>query len=133
MPVKVVSEVKLADVKNNPEIMQKLRWDLTPQTASIGKFEITCQADMDRLSKLFAEKAGYFFYVDVANCQARLALIHNRASGNGNVKYIRDFKSPLLEKAVYEAGGSITTSGWYPLSKRIEKMLRRRLMEKAPR
>ena len=35
--------MKLADVKNNPEIMQKLRWDLTPQTASINGYLIPWQ------------------------------------------------------------------------------------------
>ena len=119
--------MKLEEIKNNPEIMTQLRWDLTPQTANIPEgYTITKQADLERLNKLLAEKAGYYFYVDVANCQARLALMHNNATGGGNVEYIRDFESPLLERAV-EAIGSITTSGWYPLSKRLTGLLKKKL------
>ena len=118
--------MKLEEIKNNPEILANLRWDLTPQTANIGSYEIKNQADMDRLNKLLVSQAGYYFYVDVANCQARLALMRNNATGGGNVEYIRDFESPLLERAV-EAIGSITTSGWYPLSNRLKTLLKKKL------
>jgi hypothetical protein len=118
--------MKFEEIKNNPEIISQLRWDLTPQTANLSGYEINNQADLERLNKLLAEKAGYYFYVDVASCQARLALMHNNATGGGNVEYIRDFESPLLEKAVEEIG-SITTSGWYPLSKRLEILLKKKL------
>jgi hypothetical protein len=118
--------MKLKEVKNNPEIMAHLRWDLTPQTANIGSYEINCQEDFNRLNKLLSEKAGYYFYVDVWNCQARLALMHNKADGSGTIQTIEDFESPLLEKAV-EAVGSITTSGWYPLSRRLKTLLKKKL------
>ena len=121
--------MKFEEVKNNPEIMSHLRWDLTPQTAnpsSTGEFTVSNQADLDRLNKLLAEKAGYIFYVDVWNCQAHLGLMHNRASGSGTMHQITDFESPLLEKAVEDVG-CITTSGWYPLSKRLETLLKKKL------
>ena len=122
--------MKLEEVKNNPEIMSHLRWDLTPQTANIPEgYIIEKQADLERLNKLLAEKAGYYFYVDVANCQARLALMHNNATGGGTMHRIEDFESPLLEKAV-EAIGSITTSGWYPLNKRLTTLLKKKLEAK---
>jgi hypothetical protein len=122
--------MKLADVKNNPDIMANLRWDLTPETANIGEYTINNQADLDRLNALLASKAGYYFYVDVWNCQAHLAIMHNQADGSGTMYQIEDFNSPLLEKAV-EALGSITTSGWYPLSKRLTTLLKKKLGVKA--
>jgi len=118
--------MKFEEVKNNPEIMSQLRWDLTPQNANLSGYEINNQADLERLNKLLAEKAGYYFYVDVWNCQAHLALMQNRKEGSGTMHQITDFNSPLLEKAV-EAIGSITTSGWYPLSKRLETLLKKKL------
>ncbi len=119
--------MKLEEVKTNAEIMRQLRWDLTPQNANISGFSISCQADLDRLNKLLEEKAGYYLYVDVWNCQAHLALMENRANGGGKSERITDFESPLLEKAVYQVGGSITTSGWYPLSKALATLLKRKL------
>ena len=64
--------------------------------------------------------------MDVWNCQAHLALMHNRANGSGTMHQIEDFESPLLEKAV-EAVGNITMSGWYPLSSRLKKLLKKKL------
>ena len=122
--------MKLEEVKNNPEIMSQLRWDLTPQTASIGdhgSYEITCQGDIDRINQMLAEKAGYYFYVDVWNCQAHLAIMRNKAEGSGTMHRIEDFDSPLLEKAVYQAGGMINLSGWYPLSNRLKTLLQKKL------
>ena len=119
--------MKLEEIKNNPEIMSQLRWDLTPQTANIPEgYIITKQEDLERLNKLLAEKAGYYFYIDVWNCQAHLAIMQNHATGSATMHSIEDFESPLLEKAV-EAVGSITTSGWYPLNKRLETLLKKKL------
>ena len=120
-------KMKLQDVKNNPEILGKLRWDLTPQTGNISSFEVNSQEDVDHLKALLAGKAGYYFYVDVWNCQARLALMHNLPDGGGKSEIITDFHSALLEKAVEAAGGMINMSGWYPLSRALERMVKKRL------
>jgi hypothetical protein len=126
--------MRLSEIKSNKEITSKLRWDLTPQTASVssdGSYAINNQADMDRLTKLLAEKAGYYFYVDVWNCQARLALMYNNAEGGGRSEIITDFDSPLLAKAVEEAGGWINQSGHYQLSDRLTKLLKKKLGQEA--
>ena len=75
--------MKVKEIQENREIMQGLRWDLTPQTGNISGYVITCQEDLTRLNKMLAEKAGYYFYVDVWNCQARLALMYNNPDGGG--------------------------------------------------
>ena len=120
--------MKFEEVKNNPEIMSHLRWDLTPQNSGFpnGTWTINNQTDIEAMNKLLAEKAGYYFYIDVWNCQAHLSIMHNQATGSGTMHTIEDFQSPLLEKAV-EAIGSITTSGWYPLNKRLETLLKKKL------
>lgn len=120
-------KMKLQDVKNNPEILEKLRWDLTPQTANVSSFQVNNEEDMDRFKALLAQKAGYYFYVDVWNCKARLALMHNLPDGGGKSEAITDFHSVLLEKAVEAAGGMINMSAWYPLSRSLERALKKRL------
>ena len=123
--------MKLEEIKNNPEIMSHLRWDLTPQNSGFpnGSYKVNKQADIDTMNKLLAEKAGYYFYVNVWSCQAKLALMQNTATGAGTMHTIEDFQSPLLEKAVEDVG-SISTSGWYPLSKRLKTVLQNRLLVK---
>jgi hypothetical protein len=120
--------MKFEEIKNNPEIMSQLRWDLTPQNSNFpnGTWTVNNQADIDAMNKFQTDKAGYYFYIDVANCQAHLAIMQNHATGSGTMHRIEDFESPLLEKAVEEIG-SITTSGWYPLNKRLETLLKKKL------
>lgn len=116
--------MKLSEIRNNPEILANLRWDLTPQSASITGYTLTSQADFDRLNELLAKKAGYYFYVDVWNCQARLVLMHNYANGNGQAEVIEDYDNvELLEDAV----DCITCSGHYPITAELEDDLRRKI------
>lgn len=122
--------MKFEEIKSNSEILAKLRWDLTPQNSSGpygGTWEISSQADFDKFKVFLKTVEGYYFYVDVWNCQARLGLAENNSQGGGKMEIISDFESPLLEKAVYQVGGSITTSGWYPLSKSLATLLQRKL------
>ena len=116
--------MKLSEIRNNPEILANLRWDLTPQSASITGYTLTSQADFDRLNELLAQKAGYYFYVDVWNCQARLVLMHNYANGNGQAEVIEDYDNvELLESSV----DCITCSGHYPITVELEDDLRKKL------
>jgi hypothetical protein len=116
--------MKLSEIRNNPEILANLRWDLTPQTSSITGYTLTSQADFFRLNELLAQKAGYYFYVDVWNCQARLALMHNYANGNGRAEIVEDYDNvELLEASV----DCITCSGHYPITAELEDDLRKKL------
>jgi hypothetical protein len=121
--------MKLQEIKNNPEIMAHLRWDLTPQNSGFpnGTWEVNSQADIDAMNQFLKTREGYYFYVDVYDCQARLALMQNTVTGAGTMHAIEDFESALLEKAVYQVGGSITTSGWYPLSRQLISLLKKKL------
>lgn len=125
--------MKLEEVKSNPEILNNLRWDLTPQNSNFpnGVWHINSPKDIQAMHKFLQAKAGYYFFVNVYNCQASLALAHNQADGNTAIYAIDDFHSSLLEQAVEDAGGSITTSGWYPLNKPLRKRLKR-LLYSAP-
>lgn len=119
--------MKLEEVRSNRETMAHLRWDLTPQTATISSCEVNSPEELERLRQRLKTLEGYYFYVDVWNCRARLALMHNTGDGGGGSEIVSDFDSPLLERAVYQAGGSITTSGWYPLSNALKTLLQKRL------
>jgi hypothetical protein len=122
-----MKNVKLEEVRSNRETLARLRWDLTPQTANISDCEVKSPKELERLRQRLKSLEGYYFYVDVWNCRARLALMHNTGDGGGRSEVIEDFHNPLLEKAVYEAGGSINQSGWYPMSNALRSVLQRKL------
>lgn len=120
--------MKLSEITQ--EIAAQIRWGAKPQDFDLSGFEIRSQADIDRINKLLEAQKGYYFYVDVWNCQARLALMHNKPDGTAASQIVEGFDSPLLYRAVEQAGGWINMSGHYPLSRRLEQMLKKRL-EKA--
>lgn len=106
-------------------------WDRKPSDYA-GTINIESDADFQRLKEEMKANTGCFFYIDVWNCQARLALYKDLGTGNGNTHIIEN--SPLseenMEKDVYAVGGAINISGWYPLSKKLITQLREALGEK---
>jgi hypothetical protein len=117
--------MKLAEITK--EMAAQIRWRAKPKDFDLSGFEIRSQADIDRLHKAFEAQASYYFYVSVWNCQACLALMQNKPDGTATSQVIEDFDSPLLYRAVEQVGGRINMSGHYPLSRRLEQMLKKRL------
>jgi len=123
--------VKLEEIKNNPELMNQLRWDLTPQTIEAQSDQATTtvasQEELDQLNAELIDNAGAYFIVDVWNCTAKLALMIQDVFGNRNIIKIGKFDSPLLEESVYDDGGAINRSGIHPINSDLEKELKKKL------
>ena len=123
--------MKIDEIKNNPEILSKLRFELSPQDVKLSGYQIKSQKDIDELNKRIKDKAGYFFFIDVYKGRANLALMHNTEDGSGNIKMITDFDDELLLwKAVEEAGGGKNKSGWYPINIKLKEALEKLLAQK---
>jgi hypothetical protein len=116
--------MKLEDLKGG-----KIRWDLTPQKyiEGLNAVEIKSQEDIEKLNRLFRERAGKFFYIDVWNCTPRLFIMDNDEEGVGMAEIVEQDIITVDEmiEAVEEAGGSITISGHYPINKKIEEKLKK--------
>lgn len=70
---------------------------------------------------------GYYFCIDVWGCKANLALV-DHVVNFGNTHILEtDIPDEILEKAVFEQGGSMLISGLYAIDDTIKQMIRERL------
>jgi len=117
--------MKLQDCRD-----KKLRWDLTPQTAN-PPIEIRTQEDLRRAVEITRSHAGAYFYINVWNCQAPLALMELDEKGNGQSWIIKQtiISDDELEEAVWDQGGAINLSGHYALPTYLQERIRNLLEE----
>ena len=100
----------------------RIGWQATPQSImSPGGGVITSQEDLERLQQRDSDLVGYgYFYIDVRNFEADLALMHSTRPGYWETMLVPQRYSPLLPedlaRAVEDAGGSMGWSGMYPLN-----------------
>jgi hypothetical protein len=100
----------------------RIDWDATPQgVMGPPNSEIRTQEDFERLQQRDRDMVGYgYFFVNVSNMSADLALMHCTRVGYWETEIIPQRFSPLLgddlERAVQEAGGAMNWSGHYPLN-----------------
>jgi len=121
--------VRLEEIKYDKDLMAQLRWDLNPQNAGVP-FERavdSSQAELEALSEVMIDKAGAYFYVDVWNRSVRLALRVQDVWGEGRSVFVEKFDSPLLEESVFECGGAVNVSDWYPINKDLEEEIKKKL------
>lgn len=98
---------------------KKIRWDLTPQNAWLEGFQINSQEDWEFLKRYFEELHGsYFFFINVWDCKASLAVMEMYANGSGKSYPVEQeiISDEELEEALWDAGGAINMSGHYPLT-----------------
>ncbi len=122
----------LADIKSDPAIMLHLHWDMTPEQIFQPRM-IQSKEDLDRLDRLHKEQAGFFFYIDVWNCKASLALMHTLPDGNITSERIEvpvELENELIW-GIEAAGGAINMSGHYALTETLKKSLMNFLEVKA--
>lgn len=112
----------LEEIRNNTVIVKNIRWDLTLEKVFAPR-TVQTQDDIERLWNDQKEQAGYYFYVDVWNCRARLALMHLKPDGSATPEIIDEFPEKALIEAVEETGGAINISGHYPINAWVKKMI----------
>jgi len=121
-----MKEKKLKNILEQKGILpQKIRWDLTPQTAHISGI-VTSQEDWNRLEKEAEGKVGYYFFISVGDCQASLMLMKNEKYKASPVCEVKEIPNNMLLKAVEEVG-MINMSGLYPINGEIEAWLKKEL------
>ena len=92
-----------------------IRWDLMPQpVVESTVFTVRESGDLERLREMRRATVGYYFCVDVWDCQARLVLIEYRECGARVAGKMEGAPEGILIGAVEEAGGAINLNGHYP-------------------
>jgi hypothetical protein len=95
-------------------------WEATPQSVLGSPSLITTQEDLERVQREIHDTVGTgYFYIDVRNMTADLALFYSTRPGRWETMIIPPRYSPLLEedliRSIQEAGGALSWSGNYPL------------------
>ena len=95
-------------------------WEATPQSVLGSPSLITTQEDLERVQREIHDTVGTgYFYIDVRNMTADLALFYSTRPGRWETMIIPPRYSPLLEedliRSINEAGGALNWSGHYPL------------------
>lgn len=114
-----MDEHQIMDILKETRIV----WDATPQSVlgpTPATDVITSQEDFEASQRQIRELVGYgYFYVDVMNMDADLALMRSTRAGIWEADIIPQHLSPLLpedlERCVEAAGGAMNWSGHYPL------------------
>ena len=115
--------MRLKDVTEEVHIM----WDATPQSVLRGvATTMRSQADLEASQRRDRDFVGAgYFYVDVHDMRADLALMHSTKAGYWIGDFIEQdiISESELVKAVEEAGGAIHSSGHYPLPEELKERL----------
>jgi len=108
------------------KIADQIRWDATPasQATGIDNVSIATKEDFEQIKRTLAHRSGYYFYIDVWNCNATLCIAHDTADGKTVSEPVEvSIPDNLLDVAVYAQGGAINLSGWYAINDEIRHYL----------
>ena len=115
--------MRLKDVAEEVHVM----WDATPQGVLRGvATTIRSQEDYEASQRRDRQFVGTgYFYVDVRNMRADLALMHSAQAGYWTADFIEQdvISESELVRAVEEACGAINKSGHYPLPEELKERL----------
>lgn len=127
----------LEDIRNNPVIMMRLRFDLTqeildaPGPLRFHPRNDWTEAGAERIRKEHHEQAGFYFCIHAWNNKPRLALIHFMPDGEMKSEDITGFPEKFLVEAIQQsseniqhANAKIHVGGHFLITKPIEDMLR---------
>jgi len=110
----------------------RIHWGMTPMSYAEGidGVFIKDKEGLDRLRDMLKERAGYYFYIDVWNCNASLHIMKNAVDGTATSEAVEgiDIPDEMLNAAINEQGGMINLSGHYAIGDEIEKLLRRAIV-----
>lgn len=133
-----VRSLNFDDIRSDKSILDNIRFlNITPEKY-LSQCMINSQEDFKNYLRRIKGDAGYYFYINVWDCRARLALMQVKPDGRGvsiradfgrfdvGDDLSREFESAMLD-AIVEAGGSINWSGHYPLNHFLENLLKSRL------
>ena len=103
------------------KVLDQILWNLTPQEVAIKTRQALGSPENYR--EAFDAMRGYYFCVDVWGCKANLALVdHVTDIGSPHILET-DIPDAVLEKAVFEQGGSMLIGGLYAIDDKIKSLI----------
>jgi hypothetical protein len=112
----------LNDIKESPEILGKIKWDVTPAMVMEPRFQL----EPEGLRKL-SEISGYMFYIESqCNPPALMLLKVGKTDIASTVGKVDEIPPELIRKAV-ENPAEKPVHGMYAISDEIKEWLKREL------
>jgi len=103
------------------KVLDQILWDLTPQEVVLKTRQSLGSPEDYR--KAFDAMHGYYFCVDVWGCKANLALVDHVMNIGETHILETDIPDAVLEKAVFEQGGSMLIGGLYAIDNKIKSLI----------
>lgn len=116
----------LEDVRR---ILNDIRWDLTPQEVVVQTRKAF--GNPEKYGEMFEKMRGYYFCISVWGCKAELTLVDHVQNFGDTYILETDIPDEILERAVFEQGGSMLISGLYAIDETIKKMIMDRVKKQA--
>jgi hypothetical protein len=112
----------LSDIRETPDILQKIKWDATPQRVMEPRF-LSKPEDMQRLKEL----SGYMFYIE-SQCEppALMLLKIGKTDITSTVGKIDEIPLELVRKAL-ENPEDKPVNGMYAITGEIREWLKKEL------
>ena len=113
--------MEFRNLKDVKKVWNLIRWDLTPMEVTVRTRKAF--GDLERYRKMFEDMRGYYFCINVWGCRADLALV-DHVERVGEIHILdTDIPNDLLEKAVFEQGGSMLIGGLYAINEKIKSLI----------
>jgi len=112
----------LYDIKNSPEILERIKWDVTPQTVMEPRFQSRAE-DLRKLRDI----SGYMFYIE-SQCEppALMLLKVGRSDITSTIGKVDEIPRDLLRRAM-EHSVEKPVHGMYAISDEIKEWLKKEL------
>jgi len=112
----------LSDIRETPDILQRIKWDATPQMVMEPRF-VSRPEDMQRLQEL----SGYMFYVE-SQCEppAVMLLKIGKTDITSTVGRIEEIPVDLVRRAM-ENPEHPPSHGMYAITEEIKAWLKKKL------
>jgi len=114
----------LSDIRGTPDILQKIKWDATPQMVMEPRF-LSRSEDIQRLQEI----SGYMFYIESQCTPPALMLLKvGRTDITSTVGRVDEIPLELVRKAI-ENPEHDPSHGMYAITEEIKAWLKKELGE----
>ena len=121
-----MNNMEFRTLEDTRKVWGQILWDLTPQQVTLQLRQAF--ADPEKNRDLYAAMRGYYFCINVWGCKAYLSIVdHVKNFGEPYILEDTGIPDEVLERAVFNQGGSMLIAGLYAIDGTIKRMIREKI------